>query len=317
MSPKEKDPTAPSDLPKAWVGMRRRFPFIWIVPLVAAMVAAWLVFDRVRREGPLVTIVFADGRGVSAGQTVLKYRGVPVGTVKAAHLSADAKRVVVKARLDRSATTLARQGSIFWIVRPEVGAGGIGGLETIVSGPYIQVQPGQGGEQTEFIGAEDAPVLKPEQGGLEILLLTPHKSSLTEESPVYYRGMEVGTLRYFELNKDGSAVIVHALVENRFAALVRTNTKFWNAGGINVSLKLFGINMSAESVKSLVIGGVEFATPEPPGPPCPSNNTFVLYDKPDEKWLKRSSAIPELQNTNTSEHAAPPPIPSGIKSLSQ
>jgi paraquat-inducible protein B len=287
------DATLPSepDLPKAKIRRQSRFSFVWFVPLIAAIVAGWLVFMQVRQAGPVISIQFDDGNEIIANQTILRYRGVRVGTVRSVELTRDAQHVEVQARLDRSAESLAREGSFFWIVHPEVGAGGLHGLETIVSGPYIQVQPGSGAKQTKFIGAEEPPILNTPGSGLEIVLTTPHLGELSVGSPVYYRGIEVGSVQYFVLGSDSTAVNVHILIEKNFVPLVRTDSQFWNAGGINVDLKLFGINVSAESFKSLVIGGIAFATPSPPGVLATNDAIFPLNEKVDKQWLDWSPVI--------------------------
>ena len=301
----KKDESETRDLPQAKIKKQSRISLVCIVPLVAAIIAGWLVLKYARQAGPVISIQFNDGNEIEASQTTLQYRGVRVGEVLSVQLTRDAQHVEVRARLDQSAENLARDGSVFWIVRPEVGAGGLQGLETIVSGPYIQVQPGNGGEQKKFIGAEEPPVLKTSEGGLEVILTTPSLGSLTVGAPVYYRGMEVGSVKYFVLGKDSAAVNVHILIETNFAPLVRMNSKFWNAGGINVDLKLFGINISAESLKALVIGGIAFATPPSPGIMASNGNTFPLNEKVDKKWLKWSPAI-AITNTPAKAPQSPP-----------
>jgi paraquat-inducible protein B len=256
--------------------------------------------------GPVISIRFNDGNEIQANQTTLRYRGVHVGDVLSVQLAKDAQHVEVRARLNRSAESLARDGSVFWIVRPEVGAGGLHGLETIVSGPYIQVQPGEGREQKKFIGAEEPPILESSEGGLEIILTTPTLGSLTVGAPVYYRGMEVGSVRYFVLGKDSTAVNVHVLIETDFAPLVRTDSQFWNAGGIGVHFGLFsGFNMSAESLKALVIGGIAFATPPSPGTLASNGCVFPLNEKVDKQWLKWSPAI-AITNAKAKVFQSPP-----------
>lgn len=221
----------------------------------------------------------------------MKYHGVRVGEVRSVQLSSDTTHVEVQVRLNASAKNLTRAGSQFWIIRPEVGAGGLHGLETIVSGPYIQVQPGQGSLQRKFIGVEDPPILKTSQGGLEIILTTPQIKTLSVGSPVYYRGIEVGAVEYFVLNDNATSVQIHLLIKPAFAPLVRSETKFWNAGGISMRLKLSGINISAGSFKSLIIGGIAFATPPSPGNMVSNGCIFPLNEKMEEKWLAWSPAI--------------------------
>ncbi|HTX22080.1 MAG TPA: MlaD family protein [Candidatus Aquilonibacter sp.] len=295
-----------SDLPKAKIRKQSRFSLVWFVPLIAAMVAAWLVFNEIWQAGPLITIQFNDGNEIVANQTILRYRGVRVGTVRSVELTRDGQHVEVRARLDRSAESLAREGSLFWIVHPEFGTGGLHGLETIVSGPYIQVEPGNGGKQTKFIGAEEPPILKTSEGGVEIILTTSNLGELTVGSPVYYRGIEVGSVWYFELGNDSTAVNVHILIETNFAPLVRADSEFWNAGGISFQLGLFsGLSMNAETVKSLLIGGIAFATPSPPGILATNGSIFPLNEKVDDNWLKWSPAI-GITNTQIKPSQSPP-----------
>jgi paraquat-inducible protein B len=264
---------------------------IWVIALIAAVTSGWLIFEQVREVGPLIKIQFNNGSGLQANQTVLKYQGVRIGEVRSVRLSGDTTHVEVQARLNASAKLLARAGSQFWIVRPEVGAGGLHGLETIVTGPYIQIQPGHGSPQENFIGVEDPPILRTARSGLEIILTTPQIKTLSIGSPVYYRGIEVGNVEYFVLNDNATQVQIHLLIKPAFSPLVRAETKFWNAGGISMRLKFSGINISAESFKSLIIGGIAFATPPTPGNMVSNGCIFQLNEKVETKWLEWSPAI--------------------------
>jgi paraquat-inducible protein B len=285
------------DLPRAKVTERTNISIIWIVPVIAAIVAGWLVFKNARESGSVIVIQFDDGDGIQANQTVLKYRGVRIGEVRSVRLAKDSAHVEVEARLTAAARTLARDGSVFWIVRPEVGAGGLSGLETIVSGPYIEVQPGGGEERKTFIGADGPPIIDQPEKGLEIILTAPQINTLSVGSAVYYRGIEVGSVEYYVLNTNSTEVEIHTLIKPAFAPLVRQNSQFWNAGGISLRLKFFGINVSAENFKSLVIGGIAFATPDSPGILASNHSVFPLHEKMDDSWLSWS---PPIEITNAS-----------------
>lgn len=280
-------------LPKTLIKEPSGFSFIWLVPLVAAIVAGWLVWEQVRQMGSAVTVQFSDGTGLVENQTIVKYRGVRVGSVRSVELTTDQQKVKVRIRLARSAAALAQSGSIFWVVRPEVGAGGLHGLETIVSGPYIQVQPGEGDgkPQESFIGLEEAPILPSSDSGTEFILRSPGIRSLAHGSPVYYRGMEVGSVEYLGLNGNSTAVDVHIIIRRKFAPLVRENSIFWNAGGISMDLRFLGISFNAENLKSVVLGGVAFTTPDDYGKLATNNMVFALYEKAENKWLAWSPAI--------------------------
>jgi paraquat-inducible protein B len=278
------------ELPKA--RLRRRRPWLqlmWVVPLVAAAVAAWLVYERVSQQGPEITLEFRDGGGLRVGQTPIKYRGVQVGIVTGMALSEDRERVLVKARLDRTAGSLAAEGTQFWIVRPQVGWGNVTGLGTVISGPEIQAQAGRGNgtAQTEFKGLERAP----SPPGLRIVLKGERPVSLRPGSPVYFRGVEVGAVHEVQLSSNATAAEVHIVVLQRYAGLVRSGSAFWNVSGLSVSGGILkGIQLELESVRSLVTGGIEFASPEK-SPPAKAGTVFFLHDAPRKEWLSWNARI--------------------------
>jgi paraquat-inducible protein B len=277
-------PDAKSDLPRARVTRSRWARVVWVVPLVAAFVAGFLIYDRISEYGPEVTIRFRDASGIKVAQTPILYRGVQVGEVKDVRLSEDYRRVEVKARLKRSATAIAREGSVFWIVRPEVGIGNITGLATVLSGPEIQALPGSGEEQTEFDGLESAPAAL-ELKGLKIVVRTGQLGSLRSNSPVHYRGVEVGVVQEATLAPEGDRVHVHVLIRRRYAPLVRTNSVFWNVSGMSLSGGVFkGVEFKLESLRSLAAGGISFATPDTSARPARDGDVFTLQPEGREEW---------------------------------
>lgn len=286
-------PEAADAVPDARIRRRRwGFSVAWLVPLVAAIVAGYLVYDRVRQAGPTITIAFADGDGVKVGQTEIRYRGVPIGEVREIDLSPDHSRVVVSARLRRSAAVIARDGSVFWIVRPQVGPASITGLSTVLSGPYIQVLPGTGKMQTSFTGVDHpSPTLN--RRGLTIILATARLISVRNGSPIYYRGIEVGTVIDTHLSRDATSARVNVLIDQTYTSLVRIGSRFWNVSGLDVHVGLFkGVDISLESLRSLAVGGVAFATPDTSSQPAKAGTIFVLHEETDKEWLAWTPKIP-------------------------
>jgi paraquat-inducible protein B len=302
---------SPGELPEAKISRARKSAFIWIVPIIAAGIAGWLVYKNIREFGPAITIRFADGKGIQAGRTMILYRGVPIGEVRSVKLTGDAQAVEIKARLQDSAAAFASEGSTFWVVRADVAVGSLRGLDTLVGGPYIQAQPGHGPRKKEFVGLEHGPVVTLPDGGLDITLTWPQLGWLNAGAPLYYRGVEVGVVQDYSLGNYATNIIIHAHIQSRFAPLVRTDSKFWNAGGIKADLGLFGVSVSAESLKSLLVGGIAFATPSPAGSPAHKDIVFPLYEKAEDKWLKWSPAI-EL---GTETNSPAPPVKSGLESF--
>ena len=268
------------------VATRWPFSIVWVVPAVAAVLAGYLFYDRVRELGPTITIRFKDASGLRPGQTPIRYRGVAIGAVTDVELSEDQQHAVVRARLQRSAAPVAREGTVFWIVRPEVGIGNISGLGTVVTGPQIEALPGAGKAKSAFVGLETPPVAL-ERKGLRIVLLSGHLGSLKFNSPVYYRGVEVGAVQDSSLSADATTVKVHVVIKRRYASLVRKGSKFWNASGVDMRVGLFrGLEINMESLRSLMAGGIAFATPDDPNDePAKDGAAFPLHDKPKGEWL--------------------------------
>jgi paraquat-inducible protein B len=286
-------PPTPDALPEARIRRRRwRISVAWVVPIVAALVAGYLMYDRMREQGPSITITFSDGNGIKPGQTEVRYRGVPIGEVDNVDLSGDHKRVIVTARLRRSAEGIARQGAVFWIVRPRVGPASITGLGTVFTGPYIQVLPGTGKSQTAFTGV-DHPSPTLDRRGVTFTLATAQLTSVRDGAPVYYRGVEVGTVVDTRLSRDATSAEAEVFIDQPFTRLVRVGSRFWSVSGLDVHVGLFkGLDINLQSLRSLAIGGVAFATPSASNPLAPPGSVFVLREEPDKEWLTWTPKIP-------------------------
>lgn len=274
------------ELPRAHLRRRRLFRLSWVIPLVAAIIAGWLVFQHLEHRGPEITVRFNDVSGLRIGQTPVKYRGVQVGEVIDMRLSEDRKQALVKIRLHESARGIAREGARFWIVRPHVGWGAVTGLATVFTGPEIQVLPSDEGPRAlEFVGLEAAPVGL-EGDGLKLVLRAERPKAIRASTPLYYRGVEVGVVQKIELSPNTAAADLHVLVFRRYAPLVREGSVFWNTSGVSAKASVLkGLDFELESLRSLVQGGVEFATPSAKAPRAKQGAVYFLHDGAREEWL--------------------------------
>jgi paraquat-inducible protein B len=278
-------------MPRARVRRRRLVRMVWVVPLIAVAVAAWLVYQRIRDVGPEIVVTFEDGAALRVGQTPLRYRGVQIGEVSGVKLSPDEKHALVRIRLQKDAAQIAREGSRFWIVRPRVGWGTFSGLNTVLSGPEIQVIPGKpdAPAKTEFAGLDTPPAAV--EGGLHIVLRA-ERPKMRADAPVYYRGVEVGTVQKLDLAPNSLSADVHVIIYPRFAALVREGSSFWDVSGVAVKGGIFkGMEVQFESLRSFVTGGIEFATP-PGTKRAKAGTVFFLYNEPKPEWLGWAPKIP-------------------------
>jgi paraquat-inducible protein B len=270
-------------------------PLVWIVPIVALAVGGWMVFREFQHRGPEITIEFANGSGVEPRKTPLQYQGVTVGTVTDIELKPDLSGVIVQLRLNKNATAIASEGAQFWIVHPEIGFSGVRGLETLLTGARITVRPGKGPPATHFKGLEKSPPLENLEEGRAFLLRGDRLGSLSPGAPVYFREMKVGAVETSRLDDDATGVLIRIRVRQPYVNLVRTNTRFWNAGGVSFKVSLLGAELKSTSLESLFTGGVAFATPDSGrelAPIAPDGTLFTLHVEAEKDWLKWQPRIP-------------------------
>jgi paraquat-inducible protein B len=272
--PRAPGPASPVVRPRQGVSL------VWIIPLVAALAGAWLWYQSVQSQGPLITISFETGDGLVPGRTALKVKNVVVGQVETIRLSDDLSLVSVLARMNPEARPYLRSQTRFWVVRPRIGTAGISGLGTIVSGVYLTVEPGRGEPTTEFVGLEAPPVSPSDAPGLKLSLRAERLGSLDVGSPVFYRDLCVGMVENHHLAGDGRSMVVEIYIEEGFTALVRANSHFWNASGVDVSLSAGGIDIRTQSLDAILAGGVAFGTlpGETLGEPAQNGQEFWLHD---------------------------------------
>jgi paraquat-inducible protein B len=259
---------------------RRRISTVWLVPLVALLIGGWLAFRAWSERGPRITISFESAEGLTAGQSKIKYKEVEVGKITAITLSPDFNRVVVRAEIKRHAEGLISEHSRFWVVRPRIGIGGVSGLGTLLSGAYVAVDPGKPGEWSDdFTGLETPPIVTAREQGRSFTLRAQKLGSINVDSPVLFRHLRVGEVTGYELEKSGEAVDIHVFVHGQYAALVHKDSRFWNAGSLDVSIGPNGVHAGADSAVALLLGGVSFESPTSlgSGEPAPEGHVFALY----------------------------------------
>ncbi len=267
------------EVPEVAVAQRRGISIVWLIPLVAGAIAVWLGYKTISEQGPTVTITFQTGEGLVAGKTKVKYRDVEVGTVDEVTISQDAQTIIVTASLAKGSDEFITDGTKFWVVRPRLGLGGVSGLGTLVSGAYIAIEPGPGVQTRSFTGLEVPPVVPGFEEGREFVLRSETLGSLNPGSPIHYRGINVGEVLRYELAGEGRGLDIHIFVKSPHYDLVRMNSRFWNASGINVSVGADGFNVTTASMAAVLAGGVTFDTPASAQEvePAPEGTVFKLF----------------------------------------
>ena len=276
-------PTNP-ELPQVAVGGKRRFSLVWLIPIVAAIAGAWLVYTTFAERGPTITISLQTASGIEPGKTPIKYRDVQLGLVQTVTLSDDRQHVIAIARMEKAAEKELREGTQFWIESARITAGGVSGLGTLLSGAYVGMRPGSGKPTRHFVALETPPVYQVDIPGKRFVLQAQKLGSVSPGSPIYFRGIEVGSVLGYQLDENGKDVSIFAFVRAPYDAFVRQDSRFWNASGIDVSLTGAGVNIRTESLQAILGGGIAFDTPVSAvaRPLAEDNGIFPLFASYDD-----------------------------------
>ncbi|MEQ1559329.1 MAG: MlaD family protein [Methyloglobulus sp.] len=263
---------------------KTELPLVWLLPLIALLVSAWLIYKSASEKGLVITINFPTAEGIEVDKTKIRYLDVEVGKVTAISFNKDLKTIRVTAQMNSNATELLRKTTGFWVVRPQVGLGGITGLGTLLSGSYIELKPGSGEQETRFTGLTAAPVLKSQVDGKQYILETSNLGTMRPGTPINFHGIPVGEVLNHTLSDDGNAIHLSIFVKAPYDQFIRKNTRFWIDSGIDLSAGADGFKVRTGSLVSLLSGGIAFrtSTEDKLTDVQPEQSLFPLYDTYDQ-----------------------------------
>lgn len=259
---------------------RSKISWVWIIPLVAAIVAGFLAWRTLRDQGPQINITFRTGDGLTAGQTRVRYKAVELGRVENVRLSNDMSDVIVTVRMRTEAEPYLTENARFWVVRPRLSSGSLTGIETLVSGSYIEMDPGQAGGEAKyaFAGLETPPAVRSGEPGTTYKVSAVRLGSLSSGSPVFYRDLAVGEVLDYDIGNGLGPVTLNVFVRAPYDKLVRKGSHFWNASGVSVQIGADGLHLELASLQAVLNGGVAYdASKDPSSPPAPAGTEFKLY----------------------------------------
>ena len=258
---------------------KKLFSPIWLLPIIALALGAWLGIKSIRESGVEVQIHFPSATGIDVGKTLVRYQGLTVGKVVDISIDDDLQGVYVDLLMDYRSTPFLRDETKFWLVTPKASITGVEGLDALFSGNYIAIQPGEGDYNSEFIAETQAPPVAPGADGLMIALTSPSLGSLDVGSQIFYRQIPVGKIVSYQL-VDDERIVFNAYVQKQYAHLVKTSSHFWNVSGLSVDASLSGISVKSESLSAILAGGVSFSSNSEDDRAI-TNQQFTLYDNED------------------------------------
>ncbi len=261
------------------VKKNRGISIVWTLPIIALCICGWLIFNSYKDAGVDITIYFKDASGIIPGKTQIMARGIPVGLVKKVIPDLDNQQIIAIAKMEKEVVSHLVEDTLFWIVRPQLSASSIQGLDTIFSGSYIGIQIGTMTKPRRvFKGLSSAPPVSPKTPGLHFQLTTEMLGSIQTGTGVYYRNIEIGKVQSYQL-VDETHVLIDLFIEPEFAHLVRDGSRFCNVSGVEISGKLPNLKVQVESLASLLRGGILLYTPEQllNSPVAENGHVFSLY----------------------------------------
>jgi paraquat-inducible protein B len=269
------------------------FSAIWVIPIVAAVIGGWMVFQNLLQEKPVIEVTFKDAAGIEAGKTLVKLRDITIGKVTKVAFAKDLGIIRVTLEFDGIKAEHIKDSTRFWVVKPRIGIGGVSGLDTLLSGAYIDADPGEGGEPaTEFVGMEEPGNYQLGNPGTSYRLKAVTLGSLSRGSPVKYRDVAVGHVTRYKLAENGEAVGVEIFIRAPFDKLVKQDTRFWNISGVEVNVGAEGVKVDMESVATLIAGGVAFSnTDASSGKQAKADSVFNLYQAENEEDVAEEVAF--------------------------
>jgi paraquat-inducible protein B len=284
------------EIPQAIAVPKRRWAIslVWFIPIIAALLGAWVAVQQITSKGPTITITFKSAEGLEAGKTKVRYKDVDIGTVQNISIARDRTHVIVSAEMSKEAKGLIVDDTRFWVVRPRVTLNSVTGLGTLLSGAFIGVDAGKSEEsRTDFAGLDTPPPVTSDSPGRRFVLRAEDVGSLYVGAPVYYRRVQVGSVTSYTLDEDGKGVTVEVFVNEPNDRFVTTNTRFWQASGIDVSLEGSGFKLNTESLISVFVGGIAFQAPQesPSGEAAMANAGFDLYANKEEAMKRTGEEV--------------------------
>ncbi|MBD5781353.1 intermembrane transport protein PqiB [Pelagicoccus sp. NFK12] len=270
---------------KAVVTNQRRISSVWIIPGLALLLGAWMLFNSIVNADPTVTIQFETADGIEAGKTKIRTRNIEIGLVESVQLSDGFESVTVTARIKRSSAALLTDETQFWVARPRIGLGGVSGVGTLLSGAYIVLEPGKSGRRRiDFVGLEAPPMTPPTAEGVRLRLYSEDSGAINLGDPILYRGRRVGQVDAAEFEIERNRFRYDVFVESPYDSLITEPTRFWKASAIEMKADADGFSINADSLESILAGGIAFDLPSGavPGKSVEDGASFLLYSNQED-----------------------------------
>lgn len=243
---------------------RQGISIVWFVPFIALIFGLWLAVKIISEQGTFITIKFDNGAGIVPKKTQVRYKGLVAGLVESVQPSGDLQHVIARVEISKTFSNYLTEKTLFWLVSADISLQGVSGLDTLISGSYINILPDsdkQASSQYNFIALNEAPQLDMSTPGLHLTLQTKVLGSISENSPITFKQIPIGYVTGYHYVEQKQAVDINVFIEQEYAHLVKENSLFWNASGVQLTASITsGIKVNTNSLASLIGGGIAVDT---------------------------------------------------------
>jgi len=268
---------------------RTRLSAVWLIPLAAALIGLWLVFSYLSSQGPVITLTLADAEGINAGKTPVKTRNVQVGLVESVRLSDDMSHTLLTVQMQSDTDRMLARDTRFWVVKPRISREGVSGLNTVLSGSYIELMPGESSKKGKRFQVQDSPPPETTGAGLFLKLVSAAGTNVDVGDPVNFRSLKVGRVVETRFNAADKRFHHRIFIQKPYDVLVSDSSRFWQVNGLGFQLDARGFQAQIHSLEALIGGGITFAVPDGnmrAGDPVEDEREFTLHN--DEESARRA-----------------------------
>lgn len=270
----------------------KQLSVIWLIPVLSVLIGMWMIYDYVSHQGPEITLHLSRADGIEAGKTLIKSRNVKLGTITSVSLSKDFQSIIAKAQMTPEAKRMMKEDTRFWVVKPRIGKGGISGLDTLLSGAYIALEPGISKKnKVTFEVLDTPPVASQHAKGLRLMLTKRSSGKLVVGDPILYEGFTVGHVESVEFSPQQKRAQYQIFIMSPFDKLVHSNTKFWVNSGMKMNLNSKGLNLDIGSIETLLTGGISFSIPDGQQEGALVSQSMAKFDLYDSQELAQASVF--------------------------
>lgn len=236
---------------------------IWIIPLVALLIGAWMLYQYQANQGTTIYIKMPHAEGIVAGKTEIKVRSVKIGQVDHVRLSDKQNSVIARAQIDKHYEDLLTDDAKIWVVKPRIDDTGISGMSTLLSGVYLEFSPGESKKLADDFELQDEPALIANnvKGG-RFTLLSYNAEVLDVSTGIYFKDYKIGQIETATFDWKNQAMKYGIFINEPYQNLITLNSIFWVNSGIEIDLSADGINVNTGSLSKLLKGGISVGIPE-------------------------------------------------------